>query len=105
MINLGEKATQNTFSDIKDSTSDVVEPLAKKARKSSAEELEETDHEDKEESGRRGDANDDTQRDSNTSSQSMDHSMENIEAVLEGRELWDRFNELGTEMIITKCGR
>lgn len=35
----------------------------------------------------------------------MDHSMERIEVVLEGRDLWDRFNDLGTEMIITKCGR
>lgn len=24
---------------------------------------------------------------------------------LEGKELWDRFNDLGTEMIITKSGR
>lgn len=31
--------------------------------------------------------------------------IENIKVTLEGKELWDRFNELGTEMIITKAGR
>lgn len=31
--------------------------------------------------------------------------LENIKATLESRDLWDRFNELGTEMIITKSGR
>ncbi|KAK3736368.1 hypothetical protein QZH41_006144 [Actinostola sp. cb2023] len=31
--------------------------------------------------------------------------LRNIKVELEGRELWERFNELGTEMIITKAGR
>lgn len=31
--------------------------------------------------------------------------VETITATLESRDLWDRFNELGTEMIITKSGR
>ena len=29
----------------------------------------------------------------------------NIDCFLETKELWDKFNELGTEMIITKTGR
>ena len=29
----------------------------------------------------------------------------NIDCYLETKELWDKFNELGTEMIITKTGR
>ena len=28
-----------------------------------------------------------------------------VECILENKDLWDKFNELGTEMIITKCGR
>ena len=28
-----------------------------------------------------------------------------IDCYLETKELWDKFNELGTEMIITKTGR
>ncbi|XP_032233341.2 T-box transcription factor TBX20 [Nematostella vectensis] len=31
--------------------------------------------------------------------------LQNISVELEGRELWERFSELGTEMIITKAGR
>ena len=31
--------------------------------------------------------------------------LKNIKVELEGRELWERFNDLGTEMIITKAGR
>ena len=31
--------------------------------------------------------------------------MQKIECHLETKELWDKFNELGTEMIITKTGR
>lgn len=31
--------------------------------------------------------------------------LKDVQISLEGRELWDRFNELGTEMIITKSGR
>lgn len=31
--------------------------------------------------------------------------LKNIKVELEGRDLWERFNELGTEMIITKSGR
>ncbi|KAL9972580.1 hypothetical protein ACROYT_G018912 [Oculina patagonica] len=31
--------------------------------------------------------------------------VETVTATLESRDLWDRFNELGTEMIITKSGR
>ena len=34
-----------------------------------------------------------------------DTCIDNIDVILEGKELWDRFNELGTEMIITKAGR
>ena len=29
----------------------------------------------------------------------------NIDCFLETKELWDKFNELGTEMIVTKAGR
>lgn len=31
--------------------------------------------------------------------------LRNIAVDLEGKELWERFSELGTEMIITKAGR
>lgn len=31
--------------------------------------------------------------------------LRNVECHLETKELWDKFNELGTEMIITKTGR
>lgn len=31
--------------------------------------------------------------------------LSNITVELEGKELWERFSELGTEMIITKAGR
>lgn len=31
--------------------------------------------------------------------------LKGIKVELEGRDLWERFNELGTEMIITKAGR
>ena len=31
--------------------------------------------------------------------------LRDVQVSLEGRDLWDRFNELGTEMIITKSGR
>ena len=31
--------------------------------------------------------------------------LEGIECHLETKELWDKFHELGTEMIITKTGR
>ena len=31
--------------------------------------------------------------------------LESIECHLETKELWDKFHELGTEMIITKTGR
>jgi hypothetical protein len=34
-----------------------------------------------------------------------DTCIDNVDVILEGKELWDRFNELGTEMIITKAGR
>lgn len=29
----------------------------------------------------------------------------NIKVTLENKELWDKFHAIGTEMIITKCGR
>lgn len=31
--------------------------------------------------------------------------LQNVGAVLEMKALWDEFNELGTEMIVTKAGR
>lgn len=31
--------------------------------------------------------------------------LRDVDVTLEGRDLWERFNELGTEMIITKSGR
>ena len=31
--------------------------------------------------------------------------LRNITVELEGKELWERFSDLGTEMIITKAGR
>lgn len=31
--------------------------------------------------------------------------LDNVQCMLEPRELWKRFHELGTEMIITKSGR
>lgn len=34
-----------------------------------------------------------------------DTCIDKIDVILEGKELWDRFNDLGTEMIITKAGR
>jgi len=33
------------------------------------------------------------------------YALENIECRLEAKQLWDKFHELGTEMIITKSGR
>lgn len=45
------------------------------------------------------------QRSLNDEQGDCDEDIENINIVLEGKELWDRFNELGTEMIITKAGR
>ena len=32
-------------------------------------------------------------------------SLEDVECHLETKDLWERFHELGTEMIITKTGR
>ena len=37
--------------------------------------------------------------------QPMHSSLNDIECTLETKELWSKFNELGTEMIITKSGR
>ncbi|KTG43914.1 hypothetical protein cypCar_00008413 [Cyprinus carpio] len=34
-----------------------------------------------------------------------DQNIENIKVVLHDRELWKKFHEAGTEMIITKAGR
>nr|XP_015807539.2 T-box transcription factor TBX4 [Nothobranchius furzeri] len=39
------------------------------------------------------------------SSTGLDQNIENIKVVLHERELWKRFHEAGTEMIITKAGR
>lgn len=102
LLKLDERATQKTSTEANNRTNDSVEPAAKKARKSSAKE--ELKLKDKESSNVREDDDSDEQQGA-TSSQSVDHSMESIEVTLEGRELWNRFNELGTEMIITKCGR
>ena len=38
-----------------------------------------------------------------TSSDSFD--LNNVECRLEAKQLWDKFHDLGTEMIITKSGR
>ncbi|KAM7399850.1 hypothetical protein PAMP_019091 [Pampus punctatissimus] len=42
---------------------------------------------------------------SNPSSSEPDQNIENIKVVLHERELWKKFHEAGTEMIITKAGR
>ncbi|XP_042080153.1 T-box transcription factor TBX5-like isoform X2 [Haplochromis burtoni] len=39
------------------------------------------------------------------SSTEPDQNIENIKVVLHERELWKKFHEAGTEMIITKAGR
>lgn len=39
------------------------------------------------------------------SSSEVAEDLSSVTATLESRDLWDRFNELGTEMIITKSGR
>ena len=44
-------------------------------------------------------------RGSTVSSSEVSEDLESVTATLESRDLWDRFNELGTEMIITKSGR
>ena len=44
-------------------------------------------------------------RSSTASSSEASEDLESVTATLESRDLWDRFNELGTEMIITKSGR
>lgn len=44
-------------------------------------------------------------RSSTVSSSEASEDLESVTATLESRDLWDRFNELGTEMIITKSGR
>lgn len=41
----------------------------------------------------------------NTDFHSHSQNIENIKVVLHERELWKKFNESGTEMIITKAGR
>ena len=99
-MKLDERETQSASTEASNRTNDSVEPAAKKARKCLAKEV----LKDEEASNVREDRDSNKQQDAN-SSQSMDHSMENIEVALEGKELWNRFNELGTEMIITKCGR
>lgn len=42
---------------------------------------------------------------SSVSSSEVAEDLSSVTATLESRDLWDRFNELGTEMIITKSGR
>nr|AAI62554.1 T-box 4 [Danio rerio] len=42
---------------------------------------------------------------SNPQNNEPDQSIENIKVVLHDRELWKKFHEAGTEMIITKAGR
>lgn len=43
--------------------------------------------------------------DAPSSASEVAEDVETVTATLESRDLWDRFNELGTEMIITKSGR
>jgi hypothetical protein len=40
-----------------------------------------------------------------TSSSPTSGGLANVECRLEAKQLWDKFHELGTEMIITKSGR
>ena len=35
----------------------------------------------------------------------LHHKLVGVDAHLEMKQLWDEFNELGTEMIVTKAGR
>ncbi len=53
--------------------------------------------------GGRSDAEDGTDTPISTSSGSKE--LANVQCVLETKDLWDKFHELGTEMIITKTGR
>lgn len=48
---------------------------------------------------------DDRCMESSVSSSEVAEDLSSVTATLESRDLWDRFNELGTEMIITKSGR
>lgn len=48
---------------------------------------------------------DDKCMESPVSSSEVAEDLSSVTATLESRDLWDRFNELGTEMIITKSGR
>ena len=48
---------------------------------------------------------DDKCMESSVSSSEVAEDLSSLTATLESRDLWDRFNELGTEMIITKSGR
>jgi len=48
---------------------------------------------------------DDKCMESPVSSSEVSEDLSSVTATLESRDLWDRFNELGTEMIITKSGR
>lgn len=48
---------------------------------------------------------DDKCTESPVSSSEVAEDLSSVTATLESRDLWDRFNELGTEMIITKSGR
>lgn len=48
---------------------------------------------------------DDKCMESSVSSSDVAEDLSSVTATLESRDLWDRFNELGTEMIITKSGR
>ena len=41
----------------------------------------------------------------NTSQKHLENTKDDPKVTLESKELWERFNRYGTEMVITKTGR
>lgn len=68
------------------------EPLPKRFRPSESDDSSNSDRENDQEK-------------QTTKISSSPEELKDVQVSLEGRDLWERFNELGTEMIITKSGR
>lgn len=84
-----------------DESKDNIDPAPRPAKKQKVSE-DQSDTDNEEESKEIN-----VEEDEPTEEKSFDAAsdLKNIKVELEGRDLWERFNELGTEMIITKAGR
>ncbi|KXJ24557.1 T-box transcription factor TBX20 [Exaiptasia diaphana] len=69
------------------------QPLPKRSRSSESDDYTSSDKEDEQE------------KQTTKTISSSPEELKDVQVSLEGRDLWERFNELGTEMIITKSGR